>query len=118
MKKAIELWAVGQGAGHCSRISWALIGRSVFLLRCCLVSWALVNKWRVVALRIYIFSYCYNFSFRIIKSFKLERMFIGNLVQLPCSEQGYAQLNQVAQDLFQSHLESVQGWDINHYLSK
>jgi len=48
------------------------------------------------------------------ESLELEGTVKGHLVQLPCSEQGHAQLNQVAQGLIQPHLESLQGWGINH----
>lgn len=40
------------------------------------------------------FTLCYH---RITESFELEGTFKGHLVQLRCSEQGHAQLNQVAQ---------------------
>jgi len=51
---------------------------------------------------------------RIIESLELEGTFKDHLVQLPCNEQGHAQLNQVAQGLTQPGLESLQGWGINH----
>jgi len=43
----------------------------------------------------------------------LEGIFKGHLVQLPCNEWEYAQLDQVAQGLTQPCLESFQGWGIN-----
>ena len=51
---------------------------------------------------------------RIIETLELEGNFKGHLDQLPFSEQGYAQLNQVVQGLIQPHLESLQGEGINH----
>ena len=39
-------------------------------------------------------SYTYSVFHRIIESLELEGTFRGHLVQLPCSEQGHAQLNQ------------------------
>ena len=51
---------------------------------------------------------------RIIESLELEGTFKGHLVQLPCNEQGRAQLDQVAQGLIQFHPESLQGWGIHH----
>jgi len=44
--------------------------------------------------------------FRIIKSLELEGTFTGDLVKLPCNDQGHPQLNQVAQGLIQPHLKS------------
>lgn len=40
---------------------------------------------------------------------ELEGTLKVHLVQLPCSEQGHAQLGQVAQGLIQPDLESLQG---------
>ena len=51
---------------------------------------------------------------RIIESLELEGTFKGHLVQHPYSEQGHAQLDQVAKGLIHLHLESLQGWGINH----
>ena len=51
---------------------------------------------------------------RITESFELEGISEGHLVLLPCNEQGYVQLDEVAQHLIQSHLESLLGRDINH----
>ena len=48
------------------------------------------------------------------ESLELERTFRGNLVQLPCNEQGYTQLDQVTQGLIQPCLDSLQGWGNNH----
>jgi len=45
--------------------------------------------------------------FRITEPLELEGTFKGHLVQLPCNEQGHAQLDQVAQGLIQPHLESL-----------
>ena len=42
---------------------------------------------------------------RIIESFELEQALEGHLVQLPCSEQGHLQLDQIAQSLVQPDLE-------------
>ena len=42
---------------------------------------------------------------RIKDSFELEGTLKGHLVQLPCNEQGYLQLGQVAWNLVQLHLE-------------
>ena len=50
----------------------------------------------------------------IIQSLELEGTFKGHLVQLPCSEQKHAQLDQVVQGSIQPRLESLQGWGINH----
>jgi len=46
----------------------------------------------------------------------MEGTFKSHLVQLPCNEQGHAQLDQVAQGLVYTRLESLQGWSI-HRLS-
>ena len=51
---------------------------------------------------------------RLIESLELEGTFKGHLVQLLCNDQGYSQLDQVAQVLIQPRLESLQGWDIHH----
>lgn len=40
-------------------------------------------------------------NYGVIESLELEGSFKGLLVQLPCSEQGHAQLNQVAQGFIQ-----------------
>ena len=45
--------------------------------------------------------------FRITEPLELEGTFKGHLVQLPCNEQGHAQLDQVAQGLIQPRLESL-----------
>jgi len=42
------------------------------------------------------------------ESLELEETFKGHLGQLPCNEQGHAQLHQVAQDLMQPYLKSLQ----------
>ncbi len=51
---------------------------------------------------------------RILESLELEVTSEGHLVQLPCNEQGHAQLDQVAQGLIQPRLKSFQGWSIHH----
>mgnify|MGYP001851912454 CR=1 FL=1 len=61
-----------------------------------------------------VFLHIFNVVFRIIESLELEGTFKGHLVQLPCNEQGHAQLDQVAHILIQPRLESLQGWAINH----
>ena len=53
---------------------------------------------------------------RIIECFGLEGMFSGRLAQPPCSEQGYLQLDQVAQNPVQPGLECFQRWGL-HYFS-
>ena len=50
---------------------------------------------------------------RITEYVELEGTFNGHLVQLPCNEQGYLQLNQVAQSLVQPDLEILQGRDFH-----
>ena len=52
--------------------------------------------------------------FRIIEWFGLEGAFKGHLVQALCNEQGYLQLDQVAQSPVQPDLECCQGWGIYH----
>ena len=49
---------------------------------------------------------------RIIEWLELGGTFKGHLVQLPCNEQGHAQLDQVAQ--IQPGFESLHGWGIYH----
>ena len=51
---------------------------------------------------------------RITEVFALERTLEDVLVQLPCSEQGHLQLDQVAQSLVQSDLECLQGQGFHH----
>ena len=51
---------------------------------------------------------------RIIEWFGWEGTFKGRLVQSPCNEQGYLQLDQVAQSSIQPDLECFQGWGIYH----
>jgi len=51
---------------------------------------------------------------RIIESLELEETSKGHLVQLPCSELGHAQLDQVAQGLNQPCPESLQEWGISY----
>ena len=46
---------------------------------------------------------------RFIEMFELEGTFKGHLVQLPCSDQGHLQLDQVAQSPIQPDLECLQG---------
>jgi len=53
---------------------------------------------------------------RIIECFGFEGTFRGRVAQPTCSEQGYLQLDQVAQSAFQPGLEHCQGGGI-HYLS-
>ena len=48
------------------------------------------------------------------ESLQLEETFKGHLVQLLCSDQKHADLDQVAQGLIQPHLASLQGQGINH----
>jgi len=55
-------------------------------------------------------------DYRIIECFALEKTFRGHLVQLPRSEQGHLQLDQVAKSPVQPGLECFQGWGL-HYLS-
>ena len=55
-----------------------------------------------------------SYNHRNVESLELEGTFKGHLVQFSCNEQGHAQLNQVAQGLIQSCLESLKGQDINH----
>ena len=50
----------------------------------------------------------------IIEPFELEGTSEGHIVQLPCTEQGHLQLNQVAQSTIQPYPECFQGWDIQH----
>ena len=54
----------------------------------------------------------YRYRNSIIASLELEGTFKGHLVQVPCNEQGHAQLHQVTH--IQPHRESLQGQDINH----
>ena len=51
---------------------------------------------------------------RIIEFLELEGSFNGHLVQIPCSEQVNAQLDQDDHGLIQACLESLQGRSINH----
>jgi len=44
----------------------------------------------------------------------LEGTIKGHLAQLPCSEQGHLQLDQVVQSPVQPDLERFQGWGIDH----
>ena len=53
------------------------------------------------------FTEAWNHTIR--ECFRLEGTFRGHLAQLPCSEQGHLQLNQVAQSLVQTGLEYFQG---------
>jgi len=53
---------------------------------------------------------------RTIECFGLEGTFRGHPAQPPFSEQGYLQLDQVAQSPVQPGLEGFQGWGL-HYLS-
>ena len=46
-------------------------------------------------------EYCKIENHRTTELFELEGTLKGHLVQLPCSEQGHLQLNQVAQSLVQ-----------------
>lgn len=48
------------------------------------------------------------------KSFELKGTLEGYLVQFPCSEQGYLQLDKIARSPVQPDLEFIQGWDIYH----
>ena len=48
------------------------------------------------------------------RSFELEGIFEGHLVQLPFREQGHLQVDQVAQSLVQPDLKCVEEWDISH----
>ena len=43
------------------------------------------------------------------ESFELEETIIGQLVQLPCNEQEYLQLDQVVQSPVQPDFECLQG---------
>ena len=56
----------------------------------------------------------HGFRYHTINSLELERTIYDDLVQFPYSEQGHPRLDQVAQGLIQPHLESLQGWGINH----
>jgi len=60
--------------------------------------------------------YCYLINFVVIDLFELEGNFVlvEHLVQLPCNEQGYLHLNQVAQSLIHPDLECLQGWSIQN----
>jgi len=51
---------------------------------------------------------------RITEWFGLEGTLKGHLLQLPCSEQGHLQTDQVAQSPVQPGLECFHGWDIDH----
>lgn len=53
----------------------------------------------------------------ITESFQLEGTFKGHLVQLPCTEQGHLQLDQVAQSPVYADLECLQGQS-SHHLSR
>jgi len=57
------------------------------------------------------FEYQWLIICRIIESFELEDT---HLVQLPCKEQGYIQLDQIAQSSAQPDLECLQGCGIHH----
>ena len=46
---------------------------------------------------------------RIVESLELEETFKGDLIKLSCNEQGYPQLDQVAQSPIQTDLECLQG---------
>jgi len=48
----------------------------------------------------------------------LEGTFRGHLAQPPCSEQGYLQLDQVAQSPVQPGLECFQGWVLHYFDEK
>jgi len=50
------------------------------------------------------------------ESFEWEGTFKGHLVQLPCNEQGYLQIDQIAQSLIQPDLECLEGLG-SHQLS-
>ena len=50
---------------------------------------------------------------RIIESLELERTFKGYLVQLPCNEQGRAQLDEIARSPIQPGLECLHGQGIH-----
>ena len=56
-----------------------------------------------------VYSLCCH---RIIELFEFEGTLKGHLVQLPCTEQGHLQLDQVAQSPIQPDLECLQGWGI------
>lgn len=51
---------------------------------------------------------------RIIEFLDLEGTSEGHLAQLSCNEKRCAQLDQLAQGLFQPHCENLQGQDIDH----
>ena len=53
---------------------------------------------------------------RTIESLELKGTLRGHLVQLPCDEQEYPQLDQTSHSLIKAHLESLQRWSI-HYTS-
>ena len=69
----------------------------------------------IYALSVLFLSLYLIFIFLILESSNLYSWtFKGHLVQLPCNEQGYAQLDQVAQGLIHPCLESLRGLGINH----
>lgn len=49
-------------------------------------------------------------SHRTTELLELEGILKGHLLQLPCSDQGHPQLNQVAYSLVQPGLDCLQGW--------
>jgi len=50
---------------------------------------------------------------RIVECFGLEGTFRGHPAQLPCSEQGHLQLDQVAQSAIQPGLECFHAWGLH-----
>jgi len=54
-----------------------------------------------------------KFKNKIMESLELERTFKGYLVQLPCNEQGRAQLDEIARSPIQPGLECLHGQGIH-----
>ena len=55
-----------------------------------------------------------TYNHRTIEFLELKWTSEGQLDHFPCNEQGHPQLEHLAQRLIQPHLESLQGWSINH----